>query len=54
MGGPYTEDGISRDLPIGDRAIAYPGQQGLLGSLRFTAQRDGLRDFVSRVFQLVD
>jgi len=42
---PYTEDGISRGLPLGDRAIVYPGQQGLLGSLRFSAQRDGLQDF---------
>lgn len=42
---PYTEDGVSRGLPLGDRAIAYPGTQGFLGSLRFSAQRDGLQDF---------
>ena len=42
---PYTEDGTSKDLPLGDRAIVYPGQRGLIGSLRFSAQRDGLQDF---------
>ncbi len=42
---PYCQEGISKDLPLGDRAIAYPGTQGLLGSLRFSALRDGLQDF---------
>jgi hypothetical protein len=42
---PYTQEGISKDLPLGDRAIAYPGQNGLVGSLRFSAQRDGIEDF---------
>ena len=42
---PYSQEGISKDLPLGDRAILYPGQQGLIGSLRFSAQRDGLQDF---------
>jgi len=42
---PYTQEGISQKLPLGDRAIAYPGRTGLLGSLRFSAQRDGLQDF---------
>lgn len=42
---PYTQEGISEGLPLGDRAIAYPGKRGLLGSLRFSAQRDGLQDF---------
>jgi hypothetical protein len=44
-GDPYTEAGISKDLPLGDRAIVYPGKQGLLGSLRFSAQRDGIQDY---------
>ena len=42
---PYTQEGISHGLPLGDRAIAYPGREGLLGSLRFSALRDGLQDF---------
>jgi hypothetical protein len=42
---PYTQEGISKGLPLGDRAIAYPGTEGLLGSLRFSAMRDGLQDF---------
>ncbi len=41
----YTEEGLSRDLPLGDRAIAYPGHVGLIGSLRFSSLRDGLQDF---------
>ncbi len=44
---PYTQEGISKSLPLGDRAIAYPGKKGLIGSLRFSAQRDGLQDFES-------
>ena len=42
---PFTEDGISKDLPLGDRAIVYPGEKGMIGSLRFSAQRDGLQDY---------
>jgi len=42
---PYTQAGVSQGLPLGDRAIAYPGQNGLVGSLRFSAQRDGIEDF---------
>ncbi len=42
---PFTQEGISKSLPLGDRAIAYPGKDGLIGSLRFSAQRDGLQDF---------
>jgi hypothetical protein len=42
---PYTQAGISKGLPLGDRAIVYPGKDGLLGSLRFSAQRDGLQDY---------
>jgi hypothetical protein len=42
---PYTQEAISKDLPLGDRAIAYPGRNCLLGSLRFSAMRDGLQDF---------
>ena len=44
-GDPYTQEGISKGLPLGDRAIVYPGKQGLIGSLRFSAQRDGIQDF---------
>lgn len=44
-GDPYTQEGISKDLPLGDRAIVYPGKQGLVGSLRFSTQRDGIQDF---------
>ena len=42
---PYTQEAISRGLPLGDRAIAYPGTDKLLGSLRFSAMRDGLQDY---------
>lgn len=42
---PFSEDGISKDLPLGDRAIVYPGEASILGSLRFSAQRDGLQDY---------
>lgn len=42
---PYSQEGISKGLPLGDRAIVYPGKKGLLGSLRFSAMRDGLQDF---------
>ena len=41
----YTEEGLSHGLPLGDRAIAYPGNVGLIGSLRFSSLRDGLQDF---------
>ena len=44
-GDPYTQEGISKDLPLGDRAVVYPGRDRLLGSLRFSAQRDGVQDF---------
>lgn len=42
---PYTQEAISKGLPLGDRAIVYPGKKGLLGSLRFSAMREGLQDF---------
>jgi hypothetical protein len=42
---PYTQEAISKGLPLGDRAIVYPGKNGLLGSLRFSAMRDGLEDY---------
>jgi len=42
---PYTQEGISKGLPLGDRAIAYPGTNRLLGSLRFSTMRDGLQDY---------
>lgn len=42
---PYSEEGISKDLPLGDRAVMYPGKAGPVGSLRFSALRDGLQDY---------
>jgi len=42
---PYTQEAISKGLPLGDRAIVYPGTNTLLGSLRFSAMRDGLQDY---------
>ncbi len=42
---PYSEAGISEGLPLGDRAIMYPGQDGPVGSLRWSAMRDGLQDY---------
>jgi len=42
---PYTQEAISKGLPLGDRAIVYPGKNGLLGSLRFSTMRDGLEDY---------
>jgi hypothetical protein len=42
---PYTQEAISKGLPLGDRAIVYPGTDALLGSLRFSAMRDGLQDY---------
>jgi hypothetical protein len=43
---PFTQYGMSGPtLPLGDEAIAYPGKNGLSGSLRFSAQRDGIQDF---------
>jgi hypothetical protein len=42
---PYTQEAISKGLPLGDRAIAYPGTNKLLGSLRFSTMRDGLQDY---------
>lgn len=44
-GDPYTQEAVSKGLPLGDRAIAYPGTNGLLGSLRCSAMRDGLQDY---------
>jgi hypothetical protein len=44
-GDPYTQEGISKDLPLGDRAVVYPGKQGLIGSLRLSTQRDGIQDY---------
>ncbi|MBN1421969.1 MAG: DUF4091 domain-containing protein [Planctomycetes bacterium] len=42
---PFCEDGVSRDLPPGDRAVCYPARDGYAGSLRWSAMRDGLEDF---------
>ena len=44
-GDPYTQEAVSKGLPLGDRAIVYPGTDKLLGSLRFSAMRDGLQDY---------
>ena len=44
-GDPYSEKGIGSPYSPGERAIAYPGRTGLVGSLRFSAQRDGLQDY---------
>ncbi|MBN1902970.1 DUF4091 domain-containing protein [Candidatus Sumerlaeota bacterium] len=41
----YSDQGIGGNLPPGDCAIAYPGKTGLIGSLRFSAQRDGIQDY---------
>jgi hypothetical protein len=41
----FSEAGIGGEYAPGERAIAYPGRRGLVGSLRFSAQRDGLQDF---------
>ena len=42
---PYSEQAVGRNSPLGNPVIAYPGKNGLLGSLRFSAQRDGLEDY---------
>lgn len=42
---PYSQEGLSKDLPLGERAIMYPGKKGPVGSLRFSAVRDGLQDY---------
>jgi len=42
---PYTQEAISHGLPLGDRAVVYPGETKYLGSLRFSTMRDGLQDF---------
>ena len=41
---PYTIEFIGTD-PAGDCAMTYPGDNGLLGSLRLSAQRDGVQDY---------
>jgi len=42
---PYSEEGVSKGLPLGDRAIMYPGRNGPIGSMRWSAMRDGLQDY---------
>lgn len=42
---PFSEAGVSQGLPPGDRAVCYPASDGYLGSLRWSAMRDGLEDF---------
>lgn len=44
-GDPYTEAGQHPQLPLGDNCVVYPGRQDFLGSLRFSAMRDGLEDY---------
>lgn len=45
-GDPYSEEGRNPwKLPPGDSQVAYPGRNGLLGSLRLSAMRDGLQDY---------
>lgn len=45
-GDPYSETGRNPwGLPPGDSQVAYPGRNGLLGSLRLCAMRDGLQDY---------
>jgi len=41
----YTQEAISKGLPLGDSAIAYPGKEGWLSSLRYTTQKNGIQDF---------
>jgi hypothetical protein len=42
---PYSEAGVTGDLPPGDCAVCYPGEDGYLGSMRWSTMRDGLEDF---------
>lgn len=44
---PYSDEGrgIYAGLPPGDAQVAYPGREGLVGSLRLSAMRDGLQDY---------
>lgn len=42
---PFTDEALGRNSPLGNPAIAYPGAEGIIGSLRFSAMRDGLEDF---------
>lgn len=42
---PTSEEGVSEGLTLGDRAILYPGKDGPLGCIRWSAMRDGLQDF---------
>ncbi|MCD6175045.1 MAG: DUF4091 domain-containing protein [Planctomycetes bacterium] len=42
---PYTQEAISQGLPLGDRAICYPGKDGWLGSIRYSTQKNGIQDF---------
>jgi len=41
----YSQEAISKGLPLGDSAIAYPGKEGWLSSLRYSTQRNGIQDF---------
>ncbi len=42
---PFSEAGVTGPLPPGDCAVCYPGEDGYLGSLRWSTMRDGLEDF---------
>jgi len=42
---PFSQEGLSGPHPLGDHAIMYPGKDGPMGSLRWSAQRDGIQDY---------
>lgn len=42
---PFTEEALSGPHPLGDHAMMYPGSDGPMGSLRWSAMRDGIQDF---------
>jgi len=42
---PTSEAGVSEGVTLGDRAIMYPGKNGPIGSIRWSAMRDGLQDY---------
>ncbi|MFC1607412.1 glycoside hydrolase domain-containing protein [Candidatus Latescibacterota bacterium] len=44
---PFSQEAVGRNSPLGNPVIAYPDSDGehLLGSLRFSAHRDGLEDY---------
>jgi hypothetical protein len=42
---PFSEAAQTGGLPPGDPAVCYPAADGYLGSLRWSAMRDGLQDY---------